>query len=248
MPGKQQLLTMNATAKRIRTSCFFATLTVFLCITGCQPPVNPEEEETTPSASASAAPGFGTSRAQPQGQPFVWPTGVTVLGKPKLEYECLVDAVNKKQIYGSGGAVRFCLTLHNANHQPVTVILPPGIIWIAETVTETQAVQNGILIKSVRILIPASSQLSVMLNAFCINLDRSPTDYGDTYNPQPVITSQAGMLELSRLVASKKINDEELEKPMPTDDWVTLQEAVHEVEKTGKVSEESRRKLTALPE
>ena len=232
-----------------RTFYLLISLMVFLWTLGCQSSMKPEEE-TTPSASTSSAPGFGTSRAQPEGQPFIWPTGVKVLGKPKLEFDCMTDAIQKKRLYGSGGAVRFCLTLHNSNNQPVTVTLPPGIIWISETVTETttKIVQNGIILKSVTIQLPASSQLSVFLNAFCINEDRSLTDYGDTYNPQPILTSHAGMLELSQLVANKRINEEEREKPLPSSDWATLQGAVHEVEKTGKLSDDSRRKLTALPD
>jgi hypothetical protein len=242
--GEQQLLNMNAMAKIIRSFNLSASLVIFLWISGCHTSVKPDQEETTPSTSTSSAPGFGTSNARPEGQPFVWPTGVKVLGKPKLEYDCLSDAVNKKRQYGSGGVVRFCLTLYNSGSQSVTVVFPPGLVWISES----EMVQNGIIVKSARIPVPANSQLTIMLDAFCINEDRDPTDYGDLYEPQPIVTSHAGMLELSQLVANKQINDEELAKPLESTDWITLQGAVHEVEKTGKISDDSRRKLKALPE
>ncbi|RRB03844.1 hypothetical protein [Larkinella rosea] len=235
---------MNTIAKIISS----LSLTALLWAMGCQTSVKPEPETNPTSSSTSSAPGFGTSKARPEGQPFVWPTGVNVLGKPKMEYECMANAVTQKRQYGSGGAVRFCLTLYNSNAQSVTIKFPPGIIWIAETSNDIEPAQNGIILKPVLISVPANSQITVMLDSFCINLDRDPTNYGDSYEPQPIVTQHSGMLELSQLVARKRINTEEREKTLPSADWATLQNAVHEVEKAGHVSDESRRELAALPE
>lgn len=169
------------------------------------------------------------------------------MGKPRLEYDCESESVLKNKKYGSGGVVRFCLTLTNKNAGAVVIKLPPGIIWIAETNTGNDAVQNGIMLKSVQFTVEANSQFTVLLFAYCINRDRDPTGYLDAYEPQPIVTTHAGMLELAQLVANKQINEEELTKPLPTNDFITLQQAVHEVDETGIVSDDSRRKLKSMP-
>ena len=237
---------MNVSPGTLRFLMLFFSLVTISCILSCQTGQPPEPVDGLPSPKSSA-PGFGTSRERPTGQPFIWPAGISVVGKPTLAYDCESESVLKNKKYGSGGVVRFCLTLNNTNAGAVVIKLPPGIIWIAEASTGADAVQNGIMLKPVQFTVAANSQFTVLLFAYCINRDRDPTGYLDAYEPQPVVTTHAGMLELAQLVSSKQINEEELTKPLPTEDWIILQNAVHEVDETGRVSDDSRRKLKALP-
>lgn len=191
-------------------------LLVAISLFACTKPANIDilpsstDSPDDPLPPSSSAPGFGNSKSRPEGIPVIFPSGITVVGKPGFDEDCYHDARNQKMIKGSGNAVGFCLTFSNTNAYPVRIELPPGIIWVAETNEITQDIsQNGLIVKTVSVLVPAHAVERTWLLAYCINADRSGTHTGDTFNAQPILSNHPGVKALVKQLASKKINAEE---------------------------------------
>ena len=171
---------------------------------------NPTDGPDDPLPPSSSAPGFGHSKSRPEGTPVSFPAGITVVGKPGFDEDCYSEARTQKKIKGSGNAVGFCITFRNTNAYPVRVELLPGIIWVAETNAITQDTsQNGLIVKTVSVLVPAHAVERTWLLAYCINADRSVTHTGDTFNAQPILSNHPGVKALVKQLATKKINAEE---------------------------------------
>ncbi|MBO0930245.1 hypothetical protein [Fibrella aquatilis] len=199
----------------------------------------------------SSAPGFGNSKARPLGTPFALPTGVTVVATPRFDEDCWTEALKKKQVKGSGGLVEFGLSLRNDNDHPVRIELPPGLIWIARTNTTYQDIpQNGLIVKTVVILIPAYTTECVWLLAYCINSDRSVTRTGDTYEATPVVSNHPGVKALAQQLANKKINEDEF-SPEPTQaersQLAFIGVAVEDVASYGTVQPSTQKYIDQLP-
>jgi hypothetical protein len=137
------------------------------------------------------------------GTPYTLPTGVE-LEKPTKGHDqyCVPDNQTENEIKGSGGMVRLCLNFRNTTQQPVTVVFPPGLVFISNSVLT----QNGIIIQRVTIEVPAArTQFYVPIYLYCLNLHRKPTNGPeDTYTVGPV-TQDSGLLELTGLLENKQV-------------------------------------------
>jgi hypothetical protein len=242
---------------RMGVKRLFLTQTLLLFAVGwlglvaCRPAVEPDPQEDNPTESASSAPGFGASKARPEGTPFVFPTGISLVKKPGFDGDCLFQARKEKKIRGAGGVVALCLQFSNANDQPVRVQLPPGLIWVAEKNEILQDIsQNGILVKTVTVLVPAHATELVWLTLCCLNFDRSGPRLGDTFEAQPLVSNHPGLKPLLQQLSTKKINEEEY-ATLPTDaerlQLAAVQLAVNDVQKYGRVQPNTQALVDVLP-
>ncbi|MPR36849.1 hypothetical protein [Salmonirosea aquatica] len=211
-------------------------------------PPDPDTEGTPPESSA---PGFGTSKSRPEGTSFAFPTGIILVQKPRTDDECWSEAKEHKKMKGAGDGVGFCLAFSNSNAYSVRIELPPGLIWVAERNEVYQDIpQNGIIIKMVTVLVPARSVETIWLHAYCINVDRSSSRSGDTYEHQPIVSNHPGIKALAQFLATKKINEEDFSTE-PTDaerqQLAFVSVAVNDVEKYGKVQPSTQVYLDQLP-
>jgi len=223
-------------------SHFFSHLLLLTLLTACKPNASvdpdPEPDEEVPAPEATA-PGFGTSKSRPEGTPFQFPAGISFVEKPRYDRDCWNEAREHKKTRGSGEFVSFCLSFSNANTYAVRVELPPGVIWVAEKreLYEDMS-QNGVILKTVRVLVPAHAVETIWLVAYCLNFDRSTTRHGDTFEAQPILSNHAGLLDLARQLSTKKINEDEYANG-PTnaerEQLVFVQVALEDVERIGKV-------------
>ncbi|MBC7892837.1 MAG: hypothetical protein H7Y12_11525 [Sphingobacteriaceae bacterium] len=232
-------------------SYFFSSLLLLSLLTACKPTSSVEPDQNETPAPESAAPGFGTSKSRPEGTPFVFPAGISLVKKPSADADCWSETRKTKKIRGSGGAVAFCLTFSNTNAYPVRVELPPGLIWVAEeSLIDQEFSQNGVLLKTVTVLVPAHAVETTWLVAYCLNHDRGITRTGDTFEAQPVLSSHPGLLDLARQLSTRKINEDEY----PTEPTLAerqqlafVQVAANDVQHYGTVQASTQRFLNELP-
>lgn len=183
----------------------------------------------------SAGPGLGSSTAQPQGAPFSLPAGLT-LETPIKSYspEDPVDCDDKfrNEAKGSGEDVTLCLIFNNTTGGPITLTLPPGLIFVSKDAD----IQNGLLAQRVTIEVPAGERYFVPLFSYCANLPRSTTGVGEDYSLGPVIDLPA-FKELYALLEGKT-----LERP----DVAPIQVAVTHLTDGDGLSDADRAALKAL--
>lgn len=235
---------------RFRNS-FFSSLLLLTLLNACKPSPNVEPNLEEIPALESSTPGFGTSKSRPEGTPFVFPAGISLVKKPGADADCWSEARRTRKIRGAGGAVAFCLTFSNTNAHAVRVELPPGLIWVAEESQLDQEVsQNGVLLKTVTVQVPAQAVETTWLVAYCLNHDRSDTRPGDTFDSQPVLSSHPGLLDLARQLSTRKINEDEYPAE-PTlaerQQLAFVQVAANDVQHYGKVQASTQRFLNELP-
>lgn len=212
-------------------------------------PVNGSDSTNGAERPQSSAPGFGDSKARPQGTPFVYPAGIRVVGKPTNELDCLNEAVERKTMVGGGGAVHFCFSFQNTTNAVIKLEFPPKTIWVAENL----AMQNGITLKWVRLVIPAQSTVLFHLNAFCINPSRSPTDFSERYESRPIVSNHPGLDELVQLLTTKKVDYADYDVLKNNTDvftaaFVAGQLAAEDIAREGTVSAYGRKLIAALPD
>jgi hypothetical protein len=197
-----------------------------------------------PDEIKSSADGFGSSKLRPKGQPFTYPAGIKVVGKPHWDLECMEEAKKKKRVAGSGSAVHFCIQFDNSTDKPIIITFPPGTIFISET----DVSQNGLLVQTVRLEVPPQSSPVFHIFNYCINPDRDITDYNINFEPVPVITNHEGVYELANMLTNKKMNSEDYNySVIPTEIFVPVQQAVNEIANVGEISTNSRNAVTLLP-
>ncbi|NID09513.1 hypothetical protein [Fibrivirga algicola] len=199
----------------------------------------------------SSAPGFGDSKARPLGAPFVYPEGIRVVDKPRHDYACWQESVEKNTRLGGGGLVQFCISFQNTTNRVIKLEFPPKTIWIAENLS----MQNGVNLKWISVVVPAQSVLVCHINAFCINPPRSPTNLGEQYQSQPIISNHPGLDELVQLVATKKIDFVDYGSAIQNGDikafteaFVAGQLAAEDIARAGRLSSEARQRIAALPD
>ncbi|WP_338269724.1 hypothetical protein [Corallococcus caeni] len=155
------------------------------------------------TTTASAGPGTGTSKAQPEGTPFTLPAGITLETPLKSFYvedprDC--DDKDRDDAKGSGGAVTLCLIFRNTTGGPITVTLPPGLI----IVSKDGSIQNGLLAQRVSIEVPPGERYFTPLFLYCANQDRATSGVGDEYALGPIIGYE-GFQELYTLLEGKQL-------------------------------------------
>ncbi|NOK10575.1 hypothetical protein [Corallococcus exercitus] len=187
------------------------------------------------TTTASAGPGVGTSKAQPEGTPFTLPAGITLetpLKSYNVEDPVDCDDKFKKEAKGSGGAVALCLIFRNTTGGPVTVTLPPGLIVISKD----GSIQNGLLAQRVSIEVPPGERYFAPLFLYCANQDRSTSGINDDYALGPVIGYE-GFQELYTLLEGKQLT---------VDDVTPIQLAITHLTNGEGLSASDRAALKAL--
>ncbi|AFE03870.1 putative lipoprotein [Corallococcus coralloides DSM 2259] len=159
------------------------------------------------STTKSAGPGLGNSKAAPEGTTFALPAGLT-MDNPITSYtahdpiEC--DNIFPEDAKGSGDEVTLCLIFRNTTGAPITLTLPPGLLFVSTN----DDVQNGLLVQTVTIEVPPGERFFVPLFLYCANQDRSTTGPDDKYVLGPTVQYKE-FQELYSLLASKKLGFED---------------------------------------
>lgn len=186
-------------------------------------------------SAKTLAPGLGLSRAAPTGPAFTLPPGLT-LETPIVAWasENPVDCDEKfsDQGYGSGEEVRMCLIFHNTTNAPITVTLPPGLLFVATN----DDVQNGITVQRIAIEVPAGERFFAPMFAYCVNENRSTTGNEDRYEMGPVIQNKE-FQEVYALLEGKRLSRE---------DAARVQGVIHDVSQAQGLSAENRAVLQSL--
>jgi len=181
--------------------------------------------------------GMGPSNATPTGAAWAWPQGVQaddpVKGDDVL---CVPPQQQATPPVGHGGLVRVCLGFRNTGLLPITVSLPPGLIFVSDKL-ETQ---NGVVLSTTTIVVPPSTTTwYVPVSLYCLNLYRRNTlDAQDTYRVGP-LTDDPSVLELLALLQDKQV---------PPGFDFQLQQMLWDITDNGGLTPEDRATLAALPQ
>lgn len=157
-------------------------------------------------STKSIGPGLGFSRAAPTGPVFALPPGLTlenpiIAWSPENPVDC--DEKYSDEANGTGEEVRVCLIFRNDTNTPITVTLPPGLLLVATN----DDVQNGILIQTTTIVVPAGERYFAPLFAYCANENRSTTGNEDRYELGPLIQHK-DFQELYAMLEGKRLSRE----------------------------------------
>ena len=153
--------------------------------------------------SKSAGPGLGNSKALPEGATFTLPAGLT-LEVPTKTYsvenpvEC--DDKFRNEGKGNGDAVALCLIFNNTTGGPITLTLPPGLLFVSKK----GDIQNGLLPQRVTIEVPAGPRYFAPLFLYCANQDRDTGGVGNDFELGPVVQYPA-FQELYSLLEGKTL-------------------------------------------
>ncbi len=152
-------------------------------------------------------PGLYKSTAAPVGMPFSLPEGLE-LEEPIHGYSSedpfKCDDKYRDRSYGHGDLVQLCLILQNTTSKPITLTLPPGLMFISQS-TKTQ---NGILVQKIAIEVPAGERFFAPVLMYCANGPRQPSATEDNYHLGPII-QYADFQELFRALADRDISRQE---------------------------------------
>lgn len=191
--GSPRDMTMNRNRKtRLAMALAFATLTACSASGG------------TASAQSTDRPGFGRSMDAPVGAPFILPEGITletpISGySPEDPWKC--NDIYGDHAYGHGALVRLCPIFRNTTGAPITVTLPPGLIFISNS----SQVQNGILTQRISFEVPAGERFFAPMFMYCANGPRRSTASKDEYMLGPV-TQYTDFQELFRILEGRDIS------------------------------------------
>jgi hypothetical protein len=190
-------------------------------------------------------PGLGYSEANPTGTPFVLPAGLELAAAPRgyayLDDEHCPD-FDEVEIHGSGGLVTLCLPLRNTTARPIELVLPPGLIFVSESLD----LQNGLLTERVTVSIPAGATTGIVVASYCTNASRGTPDAEDEYAIGP-ITDDPDLRELIAILDGLDLPgrvDEASEEQLAAIN--TLQSAVWEITEMGALTDATRAQVEAM--
>lgn len=154
--------------------------------------------------------GFGDSEAEPVGDRWELPPGVTVgpIRGHTLFFaeECSTDP---EEVRGSGDLVMLCVPLTYVPPPgrpgvppglPIKVTIPAGLIFIADNIST----QNGIVIKKFIVEIRPGETVYIPVGLKCVNVSRSGSSPSDTYRVGP-ITRNPGFQRFFALLENKRL-------------------------------------------
>ncbi len=174
---------------------------------GTTPPPRTTTSDGGSNTGKSLGPGLGRSKETPSGPAFKLPEGLT-LENPIIAYspENPVDCGDKysDEANGSGEEVQICLIFHNTTNAPITLTLPPGIIFVATN----DDVQNGITVQKIAIEVPPGERYFAPMFAYCVNEDRSTTGMDDRYELGPAVQYE-DFQEMFSLLEGKQLTRED---------------------------------------
>jgi hypothetical protein len=177
----------------------FVLLTAALCMAFTFNACKKGGGDNKPTEQPGKIPGMGENTGTPNGEQFVLPTGISVVGTIKGD-DC--DTVYQ---VGSGSLVEVCVAIFNSKQEDVTLVIPAGLIILA---TDAQEYQHGIVIQETRILLKANKLTRVSLDSYCINATKHASNESAIYTLGPVSNSVL-MRELINLLKNKKLEESE---------------------------------------
>ncbi|WP_052273490.1 hypothetical protein [Flavihumibacter solisilvae] len=154
--------------------------------------------------------GFGHSIDWPEGSLFALPAGITVeepiRGYSEFTPEYCDDKTGDDAV-GFGNMVQVCIPFKNNTGLPVTIICPQGLILVSKKLSvtgENLRIQNGILVRTATIVVPAQTTWYQPLFLFCVNSGWQASAPGFEYELGPV-TNDKDMLDLFRVIDRKQL-------------------------------------------
>ncbi|PUZ27696.1 hypothetical protein GA0116948_1031 [Chitinophaga costaii] len=219
-------------------------LTIFiLClsiISGCAKDDDKSDDDST--TDYVPAKGFAESDEEPEGTALVLPDGLNFEGIEPYYILDETDCNGEPRVGAPAeGYVPLCLLFRNTLQHPITLQLPPGLIFISK---ETK-IQNGILVQKISKEIPAQQYLYVPIRAQCINPGRFIPGVGNVYRMGPV-TQNGPMLDLIKKLATKNLaatGDINID----ADIEAKIQRLVFNVARNGKMNDFDKSLLDQLP-
>jgi len=239
---KKNEFNLKSTAAKL-TAFLFATMIAFN-FSSCKK----DDQTNQDNAEAGNIPGLGSTAGQLTGTPFTLPDGVKLSGnitggnqwgywfsfagysapqrplinqKGEVETRPLAtlrsaEASPTIYYFGSGsGCVDLLIPLSNTRSTSVTVTIPAATILVSAS----GDYQNGILLQTVTITIPANSDYLVCLALYCGNLSRHASSDEEIYK-WGVVSNVKPLLDLCDLLKNKKINISAF-SPSVSDDYAT---------------------------
>ena len=164
--------------------------------------------------------GFGASNKELTGTPLSLPAGVSFNGSIRTSsYGC---SGNSNYVCSSDGTLPFYMSLRNDSTRPATVIFPAGMVIPSTDTT----LQGAVIVQPDTIIVPAGSNLCVILYALCVNEHRT-FSYQSVY-AAPLISHNAALTPLVTLLATKQI--------VTYDPQGIIQQAVWDIANTGQMT------------
>lgn len=141
-------------------------------------------------------PGFGDRGGTPQGTPFKFPTGISIVN-------AITGGIcdDPKFRIGSGLLVSVCFELRNDTDSEISVSFPAGLVFLSET----DAYQHGVVLRTETISIDPHETVRIALYTYCGNSNRSASDADASYTVGPITNSKL-ILRLIDDLNGKKID------------------------------------------
>ena len=178
----------------------FVLLAAFVCIAlsfnACK---KSGSGDNKPTEQPGKIPGMGANTGTPEGEQYVLPAGITIVGN------IYGDNCDTTYRVGSGYLVEVCVGLFNNKTKDTIIALPAGLIILATNAAEDQ---HGVVIHETKVVLKAKKLTRVGVGAYCINSSKHSSSSDQTYKLGPVSSSQL-MQQLIGWLKNKKINRNE---------------------------------------
>lgn len=161
--------------------------------------------------------GLGENPGFPTGTTFVLPTYVSIIDQIRggEDYgKRLFSVRDKRHIqlgtprhtndnwvpFGSGSYVDLYIKFLNSLNSDTTVIIPGGLIFI----DSTKVYQHGFILQPLTIPLFANDTTFAVLRAYCINLNRDPSDWDAVYYTGPT-TNNSELVKVVSILKAKEL-------------------------------------------
>lgn len=236
----------------------FLALLVFLTACKRDPDAVVDPQNPAPVPSAIAA-GFGPSNAAFSGTSWKLPQGVELVDSIHDVNFCMfISSPSRFEEYKNfrglpGGVFQLCMTFRNTTGTPVIVDFPESVLVTSSHIRS----QNGLLLFTGSVIIPANGTKTIMVGGFCVNLGRHAPDVFDendnllsySFGPSAL---PSGLSEIKDILKPKHISYLDVVEPDGTLDtsrfqkYSTIQQAIWQVTDEGGLTAEMRTALKAL--
>jgi hypothetical protein len=171
-----------------------------LLIAGCSSSSNTGSEGSAASAgSGDCKTGKNAPFATPAGTPFTLPTGVVLEGEMTGDVD--VSCSGKSFVEYGSDLISICMGLRNTTAADITVTIPAGLVFLAKD----PAAQNGIILHSHDLKVPAGAVAYFYFRPFCLNEHCLFGRKEDRYTFGNVV-SDPRLLEIIGLARTKKLD------------------------------------------
>lgn len=173
----------------------------------------------------------------PTGSQFTLPSYISVKGDmtgPIYVGAAGGPCAGLEPVSASLDFVAVCMTLHNRGATDTTLVLPAGLVMLAEDT----ATQNGTQVVPISVRIGAGRDTTILYSLYCTNEHRNPSSDADVFHFGPV-SDNAELAEIIDLVKGKDVTT--------TDARDLIQFAIWEVSDEGGLTDETRAGLEAMP-